>query len=74
MRYLIFDDMPQRGTLANYNGVNITGKVYITTEYYEATVTNGHWKNYAAGKTFPLSQFPIDFPEDAEELGITTSQ
>lgn len=63
--------MPQNGYLQTYNSLNLTGKIYITDEYYEATVTNGNWKNYAASKTFPLSQFPIDFPDDAEELDLS---
>ena len=71
VRYILLLDMPQKGTMSNYNAINLAvGKVYIPDEWYDDTTGSGTWKNYGKSKTKKLSEFPEDFPEDAEELGL----
>ena len=71
VRYILLLDMPQNGTMSNYNAINLAvGKVYIPDELYDATTGSGTWGNYGKSKTKKLSEFPIDFPDDAAELGL----
>ena len=72
VRYILLLDMPQKGTMSNYNAINLAvGKVYIPDEWYDETTGSGAWGSYGKSKTKKLSEFPVDFPEDAEELGLT---
>lgn len=71
VRYILLLDMPQKGTMSNYNAINLAvGKVYIPDEWYDSTTGSGTWGNYGKSKTKKLSEFPVDFPDDAEELGL----
>lgn len=70
LRYVLIT-APTVPTLATSTCFNrTTYKIYVPNTLIDSYKSATQWSNLSS-RLLPVSQFPTDFPEDAEELGIS---